>query len=300
MNNKLDDNINSRISLKKYSTRLLILFAILLIIIGGSTLYFSNTTMDGFKSTFIFMYIIPLFIFSIYLIYYSSKRIAHAVINKLIILPFIFLFVQMMLNINNIDSFYLVEYFFLYVVILSLISLLLPKIINERKYIFNNKTYKTIADFFDISKQIENILFFKYANSISRRDFFTATLFITLINIFIIAIIVYAMYMAEKLEYNDFCFYFFMIFEQILLFSLITYVYAILFINRVGNVLGSSVYNLLLFTIVFILTNIYSFLYVIFSSLSIIDISFLLVMFICFIIYLIVGLLPPKKEKVHE
>lgn len=188
----MDNENKINTSIKKYSIKIRIF---LLICLG-----FITVLLEGFD----IIALIPFGIISIYLIYFSSKSIAHAVINKLIILPFIFLFSYYILSTLNQNIILAVLYLGMYMIILILLSTYLPTKINKRKYIFTNEKYRRMADFFDISKPMENILLFKFRNSISRHKYFLTILFIVLVNIFIFIDLIFIVKLAGMLGYQGF------------------------------------------------------------------------------------------------
>ena len=128
MDNQIENKTDTRISIEKYLISVSISLFVCITYIG----MFFGFDLEGLEIAAL----IPLGVLSIYLIYFSSKRIAHAVINKLIILPFIFLFSYYILNITNPKYILAILYIVIYMIILILISLFLPKKINERRYIF--------------------------------------------------------------------------------------------------------------------------------------------------------------------
>ena len=234
--------------------------------------------------------LIPFGVLSIYLIYFSSKRIAHAVINKLIILPFIFLFSYYILNITNPKYILAILYLVIYMIILILISLFLPKKINERRYIFSSEKYIRIADFFDISKPMENILLFKFRNTISRHKYFFTILFIVLVNIFIFIDLIFIARLARSLGYHGFGLgSFILIFIFIEYGILMLYSFLMLIFNRLTNIFGTNKYNILIFTIIFVL---FYFLHYVIPYNAIYMVA-------AFVLVLFIGIIPPKKEDIE-
>lgn len=259
MDNQIENKTDVRISIEKYLINIGILFIVFL--------FCSSIFIMPALGIFELTALIPLGVLYIYLIYFSSKRIAHAVINKLIILPFIFLFSYYILNITNPKYILAILYIVIYMIILILISLFLPKKINERRYIFSSEKYIRIADFFDISKPMENILLFKFRNTISRHKYFVVTLFIILANIFIF------------IEYG----------------ILMLCAFIILISNRLTNIFGTNKYNILIFTIIFVL---FYFLHYVIPYNDIYDIyNFYKVA--AFVLILFIGIIPPKKDKIN-
>lgn len=280
MDNQIENKTDVRISRKKYSIKIIIFF---LVCLG-----FITVLLDGFD----IITLIPFGVISIYLIYFSSKRIAHAVINKLIILPFIFLFSYYILNTLNQTIILATLYLLVYMIILILLSTYLPKKINERKYIFSSEKYRRIADFFDISKPMENILFFKFKNSISRHKYFFTILFIVLVNIFIFIDLIFIARLARSLGYPGYGlatgFILMFIFAQY--GPLMLYSFLMLIFNRLTNIFGTNKYNILIFTIIFVL---FYFLHYVIPYNDIYMVA-------AIILVLFIGIIPPKKDKVHE
>lgn len=275
MDNQIENKTDVRISRKKYSIKIIIFF---LVCLG-----FITVLLDGFD----IIILIPFGVISIYLIYFSSKRIAHAVINKLIILPFIFLFSYYILNTLNQTIILATLYLLVYMIILILLSTYLPKKINERKYIFSSEKYRRIADFFDISKPMENILFFKFKNSISRHKYFFTILFIVLVNIFIFIDLIFIARLARSLGYPGYGlatgFILMFIFAQY--GPLMLYSFLMLIFNRLTNIFGTNKYNFLIFTIIFVL---FYFLHYVIPYNDIYMVA-------AFVLVLFIGIIPPKK-----
>lgn len=285
MDNQIENKTDVRISIEKYLINIGILFIVFL--------FCSSIFIMPALGIFELTALIPLGVLSIYLIYFSSKRIAHAVINKLIILPFIFLFSYYILNITNSKYILAILYIVIYMIILILISLFLPKKINERRYIFSSEKYIRIADFFDISKPMENILLFKFRNNISRHKYFVVTLFIILANIFIFIDLFIIIQLARSLGYHGFGlatgFFLMFIFAQY--GPLMLYSFLMLIFNRLTNIFGTNKYNILIFTIIFVL---FYFLHYVIPYNDIYDIyNFYKVA--AFVLILFIGIIPPKK-----
>lgn len=285
MDNQIENKTDVRISIEKYLINIGILFIVFL--------FCSSIFIMPALGIFELTALIPLGVLSIYLIYFSSKRIAHAVINKLIILPFIFLFSYYILNITNPKYILAILYIVIYMIILILISLFLPKKINERRYIFSSEKYIRIADFFDISKPMENILLFKFRNTISRHKYFVVTLFIILANIFIFIDLFIIIQLARSLGYHGFGlatgFFLMFIFAQY--GPLMLYSFLMLIFNRLTNIFGTNKYNILIFTIIFVL---FYFLHYVIPYNDIYDIyNFYKVA--AFVLILFIGIIPPKK-----
>lgn len=284
MDNVIENNTDTRISRKKYLINIGKLFIVFL--------FCSSIFIMPALGIFELTALIPFGVLSIYLIYFSSKRIAHAVINKLIILPFIFLFSYYILNITNPKYILAILYLVIYMIILILISLFLPKKINERRYIFSSEKCRRMEDYFDISKPMENILLFKFRNNISRHKYFFTILFIVLVNIFIFIDIIFIARLARSLGYHGFGlatgFLLMFIFAQY--GPLMLYSFLMLIFNRLTNIFGTNKYNILIFTIIFVL---FYFLHYVMPYNDI-------YMGVAFVLVLFIGIIPPKKEQVNE
>lgn len=293
MDNQIENKTDTRISIEKYLISVSISLFVCITYIG----MFFGFDLEGFDLEGLeIAALIPLGVLSIYLIYFSSKRIAHAVINKLIILPFIFLFSYYILNITNPKYILAILYIVIYMIILILISLFLPKKINERRYIFSSEKYIRIADFFDISKPMENILLFKFRNTISRHKYFFTILFIVLVNIFIFIDLIFIARLARSLGYHGFGLGSFIL---ILIFIeygiLMLYSFLMLIFNRLTNIFGTNKYNILIFTIIFVL---FYFLHYVIPYNDIYDI-YNVYKVAAFVLILFIGIIPPKKDKVN-
>lgn len=129
-------------------------------------------------SSVIYIFIEIMFIYCI--LYYTVKRINNAIINKLVIISFI-MYVLLPYYIK-----FMSVYMVIYILLLIIASAFIPKYISERKYIFNNEKYIRIADYFNISNQIENILFCKLKRVISIREFILSFIFVFIMYIYII------------------------------------------------------------------------------------------------------------------
>ena len=114
------------------------------------------------------------------MLYYTMKRINNAIINKLVIISFI-IYMLLPYYINFI-SFYIL----IYMLLLIIAGAYIPKYASERKYVFNNEKYKKLADYFNISNKIENILFSKLKRVISIREFILSFIFILIMYVYII------------------------------------------------------------------------------------------------------------------
>lgn len=250
MDNQIENKTDTRISIEKYLISVSISLFVCITYIG----MFFGFDLEGFDLEGLeIAALIPFGVLSIYLIYFSSKRIAHAVINKLIILPFIFLFSHYILNIINIK--YAVLYILLYMVSIIVFAKYFVEKISERKYLFNNEKYKLMVDYCNISKQIENILFFRFTSNITRKEYFLTILFIILVNVFIFLDLYLVSKLAYILEYNSFS----NNFDELVKFMaklyapFILYAFFMLLFNRLTNIFGSMKYHVFIFIIIFLI-----------------------------------------------
>ena len=241
------------------------------------------------------VFLILLCLFLLYFIYYTSKRINHAVINKLIILPFIFLLSYYVLNISNARIFYAVLYILFYTILIVIYAKYWAERLQERKYIFNNEKYKKLADFFNINQTIENILFFRFIGSISRREYFITVLFIILVNAFIFIDLYIVANLAYNLGYHHFGKMFYRLLNDMIILYIIvvSYAFIILLWNRFTNIFGTNKYNFLIFTIIIVL---FYFLQYIIPN----NYMYNIYMVAAIILVLFIGIIPPKKEQVNE
>ena len=182
-NNLKTPQIN-RISFKEYIIKVIVLAGIYMVL--QDVLYYVEHDINFIYlpdnvlslSDIIYLFIKIQFIYC--MLYYTMKRINNAIINKLVIISFI-IYVLLPYYINFM-SFYIV----IYILLLIIAAALIPKYASERKYIFNNEKYKKLADYFNISNKIENILFFKLKRVISIREFILSFIFILIMYIYII------------------------------------------------------------------------------------------------------------------
>ena len=301
MDNVVENNQSSRISYKNYKNRLLTVLlyfiAVLCVITAVAFPFVFFVVVFSNISFSIGVFLILLCLFLLYFIYYTSKRINHAVINKLIILPFIFLLSYYVLNISNARIFYAVLYILFYTILIVIYAKYWAERLQERKYIFNNEKYKKLADFFNINQTIENILFFRFTGSISRREYFITVLFIILVNAFIFIDLYIVAKLAYNLGYHHFGKMFYRLLNDMIILYIIVVLYAfiILLWNRFTNIFGTNKYNFLIFTIIFVL---FYFLHYVIPYNDIYDIyNFYKVA--AFVLILFIGIIPPKKDKVH-
>ena len=174
----------NRISFKEYIIKVVVLAGIYMVL--QDVLYYVEHDINFIYlpdnvlslSDIIYLFIKIQFIYC--MLYYTMKRINNAIINKLVIISFI-IYVLLPYYINFI-SFYIL----IYMLLLIISAALIPKYASERKYVCNNEKYKKLADFFNISNKIENILFFKLKRVISIREFILSFIFILIMYIYII------------------------------------------------------------------------------------------------------------------
>ena len=182
-NNSKTPQIN-RISFKEYIIKVIVLAGIYMVL--QDVLYYVEHYINFIYlpdnvlslSDIIYLFIKIQFIYC--MLYYTMKRINNAIINKLVIISFI-IYVLLPYYINFI-SFYIL----IYMLLLIIAAALIPKYASERKYVFNNEKYKKLADYFNISNKIENILFFKLKRVISIREFILSFIFILIMYVYII------------------------------------------------------------------------------------------------------------------
>lgn len=299
MDNVVENNQSSRISYKNYKNRLLTVLlyfiAVLCVITAVVFPFVFFVVVFSDISFSIGVFLILLCLFLLYFIYYTSKRINHAVINKLIILPFIFLLSYYVLNISNARIFYAVLYILFYTILIVIYAKYWAERLQERKYIFNNEKYKKLADFFNINQTIENILFFRFTGSISRREYFITVLFIILVNAFIFIDLYIVAKLAYNLGYHHFGKMFYRLLNDMIILYIIvvSYAFIILLWNRFTNIFGTNKYNFLIFTIIIVL---FYFLQYIIPN----NYMYNNYMVAAIILVLFIGIIPPKKEQVNE
>lgn len=299
MDNVVENNQSSRISYKNYKNRLLTVLlyfiAVLCVITAVAFPFVFFVVVFSNISFSIGVFLILFCLFLLYFIYYTSKRINHAVINKLIILPFIFLLSYYVLNISNARIFYAVLYILFYTILIVIYAKYWAERLQERKYIFNNEKYKKLADFFNINQTIENILFFRFTGSISRREYFITVLFIILVNAFIFIDLYIVAKLAYNLGYHHFGKMFYRLLNDMIILYIIvvSYAFIILLWNRFTNIFGTNKYNFLIFTIIIVL---FYFLQYIIPN----NYMYNIYMVAAIILVLFIGIIPPKKEQVNE
>lgn len=182
-NNLKTPQIN-RISFKEYIIKVIVLAGIYMVL--QDVLYYVEHYINFIYlpdnvlslSDIIYLFIKIQFIYC--MLYYTMKRINNAIINKLVIISFI-IYVLLPYYINFM-SFYIL----IYMLLLIIAGAYIPKYASERKYVFNNEKYKKLADYFNISNKIENILFFKLKRVISIREFILSFIFILIMYVYII------------------------------------------------------------------------------------------------------------------
>ena len=299
MDNVVENNQSSRISYKNYKNRLLTVLlyfiAVLCVITAVAFPFVFFVVVFSNISFSIGVFLILFCLFLLYFIYYTSKRINHAVINKLIILPFIFLLSYYVLNISNARIFYAVLYILFYTILIVIYAKYWAERLQERKYIFNNEKYKKLADFFNINQTIENILFFRFTGSISRREYFITVLFIILVNAFIFIDLYIVAKLAYNLGYHHFGKMFYRLLNDMIILYIIvvSYAFIILLWNRFTNIFGTNKYNFLIFTIIIVL---FYFLQYIIPN----NYMYNIYMVAAIILVLFIGIIPPKKEQINE
>lgn len=238
--------------------------------------------------------ILPSGIFVLYLLYYTNLRISHAVINKLLIIPFIVIYNFFILFVTEIYILYIILALILYISFIILLAKYLPNYIKPKKYIFNNAKYRRIADFCDISKPMYNILFFKFNYFINRKEYFSIIIFLILVNVFIYYDIRLLYVVRDYLYYQlDFTFYrpddFFAIMVILIYFIMLLYIQFIIFFTRLTSIFGTAKYNILVIVFLGVLEYFFT---------KYISVEFSLASYIAY--FLIAGLFPPKKEYVSN
>ena len=238
--------------------------------------------------------ILPSGVFVLYLLYYTNLRISHAVINKLLIIPFVIIYNFYILFVTEIYILYIILALILYISFIILLAKYLPNYIGERKYLFNNEKYRRIADFCDISKPMYNILFFKFNSFINRKEYFSIIIFLILVNVFIFYDygLLYDLrdYMYYELDYK------FNIpadFSSVAVFGayfiILLYLQFFIFFTRLTSIFGTAKYNILVIVFLGVLKYFFT---------KYISVEFSLASYIAY--FLIAGLFPPKKEYVSN
>ena len=280
MNSIIDDNKNYRISFQEYKKgvlRVLPIFVVSVMLI-----------------IFPIVSILPSGIFVLYLLYYTNLRISHAVINKLLIIPFVIIYNFFILFVTEIYILYIILALILYISFIILLAKYLPNYIKPKKYIFNNAKYRRIADFCDISKPMYNILFFKFNSFINRKEYFSIIIFLILVNVFIYYDIRLLYVVRDYLYYQlDFTFFrpddFFAIMVILIYFIMLLYIQFIIFFTRLTSIFGTAKYNILVIVFLGVLEYFFT---------KYIAVEFSLASYIAY--FLIAGLFPPKKEYVSS
>ncbi len=182
-NNLKTPQIN-RISFKEYIIKVIVLAGIYMVL--QDVLYYVEHYInfihisDNVLSLPDIIYLFVKIQFIYCMLYYTMKRINNAIINKLVIISFI-IYMLLPYYIN-----FMSVYILIYILLLIIAGAYIPKYASERKYVFNNEKYKKLADYFNISNKIENILFFKLKRVISIREFILSFIFILIMYIYII------------------------------------------------------------------------------------------------------------------
>ena len=238
--------------------------------------------------------ILPSGVFVLYLLYYTNLRISHAVINKLLIIPFVIIYNFYILFVTEIYILYIILALILYISFIILLAKYLPNYIKPKKYIFNNAKYRHIADFCDISKPMYNILFFKFNSFINRKEYFSIIIFLIIVNVFIYYDIRLLYVVRDYLYYQlDFTFFrpddFFAIMVILIYFIMLLYIQFIVFFIRLTSIFGTAKYNILVIVFLGVLEYFFT---------KYIAVEFSLASYIAY--FLIAGLFPPKKEYVSN
>lgn len=240
-----------------------------------------------------YFFILSSGVFVLYLLYYTNKRICHAVINKLLIIPFIIIYNFYIFFVTEIYIFYVIPALILYILFIIFLAKYLPNYIKPKKYIFNNAKYRRIADFCDISKPMYNILFFKFNSFINRKEYFSIIIFLILVNVFIFYDygLLYDLrdYMYYELDYK------FNIpadFSSVAVFGayfiILLYLQFFIFFTRLTSIFGTAKYNILVIVFLGVLK---------YFLIKYISAEYSLAIYVTY--FLIAGILPPKKDKVN-
>lgn len=283
MNNMID-NKNYRISCQEYENGLFFAFVL--------NIFFMIFTIIPILIIRYF-FILSSGVFVLYLLYYTNKRICHAVINKLLIIPFIIIYNFYIFFVTEIYILYIILALILYISFIILLAKYLPNYIGERKYLFNNEKYRRIADFCDISKPMYNILFFKFNSFINRKEYFSIIIFLILVNVFIFYDygLLYDLrdYMYYELDYK------FNIpadFSSVAVFGayfiILLYLQFFIFFTRLTSIFGTAKYNILVIVFLGVLK---------YFLIKYISAEYSLAIYVTY--FLIAGILPPKKDKVN-
>ena len=240
--------------------------------------------------------ILPSGVFVLYLLYYTNLRISHAVINKLLIIPFIVIynfFILFVLFVTEIYILYIILALILYISFIILLAKYLPNYIGERKYLFNNEKYRRIADFCDISKPMYNILFFKFNYFINRKEYFSIIIFLIIVNVFIYYDIRLLYDVRDYMYYKlDFTFFrpdaFFVLIVNLIYFIMLLYIQFIVFFIRLTSIFGTAKYNILVIVFLGVLK---------YFLIKYISAEYSLAIYVTY--FLIAGIMPPKKDKVN-
>lgn len=279
MNNMID-NKNYRISFQEYKKSVLQVLPIFVLSV--------------MLIVFPIFSILPSGVFVLYLLYYTNLRISHAVINKLLIIPFVIIYNFYILFVTEIYILYIILALILYISFIILLAKYLPRYIKPKKYIFNNEKYRRIADFCDISKPMYNILFFKFNYFINRKEYFSIIIFLIIVNVFIYYDIRLLYDVRDYMYYKlDFTFFrpddFFAIMVILIYFIMLLYIQFIIFFTRLTSIFGTAKYNILVIVFLGVLEYFFT---------KYIAVEFSLASYIAY--FLIAGLFPPKKEYVSN
>ena len=238
--------------------------------------------------------ILPSGVFVLYLLYYTNLRISHAVINKLLIIPFIVIYNFFILFVTEIYILYIILALILYISFIILLAKYLPNYIKPKKYIFNNAKYRHIADFCDISKPMYNILFFKFNSFINRKEYFSIIIFLIIVNVFIYYDIRLLYDVRDYMYYKlDFTFFrpdaFFVLIVNLIYFIMLLYIQFIVFFIRLTSIFGTAKYNILVIVFLGVLK---------YFLIKYISAEYSLAIYVTY--FLIAGILPPKKGYVSN
>lgn len=239
-----------------------------------------------------YFFILSSGVFVLYLLYYTNKRICHAVINKLLIIPFIIIYNFYIFFVTEIYILYVILALILYILFIILLAKYLPNYIKPKKYIFNNEKYRRLADFCDISKPMYKILFFKFKAGITRKEYFSIIIFLIIVNAFIFYdySLLYDLrdYMYYELDYKFYIPDDFSSTAVIVAYLIILlYLQFIIFFARLTSIFGTIKYHILIFIFLGVLLHFFC---------NYISLDFAQASYVTY--FLIAGIIPPKKEDI--
>ena len=278
------DNKNYRISFQEYENGLFFAF-----VLNISFMIFTIIPILIIR----YFFILSSGVFVLYLLYYTNKRICHAVINKLLIIPFIIIYNFYIFFVTEIYIFYVIPALILYILFIIFLAKYLPNYIKSKKYIFNNAKYRRIADFCDISKPMYNILFFKFNSFINRKEYFSIIIFLILVNVFIFYDYGLLYDLRDYIHYElDYKFNIPADFSSVAVFGayfiILLYLQFFIFFTRLTSIFGTAKYNILVIVFLGVLK---------YFLIKYISAEYSLTIYVTF--FLIAGILPPKKDKVN-